>query len=168
MTVFGMKSGISCHLEQYIIFKDKMKYIITTLIFFMLSVQAFASIDHILGNEEIVYTTREITKAQVRKIFFGHQRTMNGVKIKLIFLPFDSAITRAFSKNVLGMSPKQLEDKLVSLYAQGEINKPLVIDNEKRAYIKMSKIEGGIGYLSEKWMVTIEEDGIKAIHILEE
>ena len=149
-----------------------MKHIIITLAFLFVSTIGFAAIPfnkRVASNGSLVLdNASSISKSEVRLLFFGQKRIYLGRKVRIYFQPWTSSITRRFSKNVLGLEVEQLKDKIESLYITGQSSKPAVLRSEKSMFKKLSSKTNSVGYISDKWLIKIDEEGrIKFIYIEE-
>jgi len=146
-----------------------MKYIITILFLFISSTSFSDEMfnKRIAANESLVVDqSSTISKSDVRRLFFGQKRVYLGRKIRIYFQPWTSTVTRRFSKNVLGMNVEQLKDKIESLYVTGQTAKPEILSSEKAMFKKLSSKANSIGYISDKWLIKVDEEGqIKFIYI---
>lgn len=88
------------------------------------------------------------TAAEVRRIFLRRQRFWrDGSLIAPVNLPAASPIRVAFSRAVLGRSPRQLAEFWNQLYFQG-ILPPPVLDSERAILLYVARTPGSIGYVS--------------------
>jgi len=147
-----------------------MKHIIITLLFLFVSITSYAEgpfNKRIAANESLALSPSDtIAKADVRRLFFGQKRIYKGRKVRIYFQPWTSSVTRRFSKNVLGLNVEQAKDKIESLYITGQSTKPEVLVSEKAMFKKLSSKMNSIGYISDKWLIKIDEEGrIKFIYI---
>lgn len=118
-----------------------------TIVAFGFSVSCYAA-----GPAEVIANrsarTQTLTVDEVRAIFtLKRSHWPNGLRIHVVVLPRDSLVTRKFAYDILRMSAYMFYDSLEASYATGKTNIPTFVASEQDVIIKVSTIEGGIGFV---------------------
>jgi hypothetical protein len=100
---------------------------------------------------------------EVRRIYLLRRRFWrDGSPVHPVNLPAASPARVAFSRTVLGRTPRQLGDYFNDLYFHGT-RPPPVLDSERAVLLYVARVRGAVGYVSAAALATPEAGGVKVL-----
>lgn len=100
---------------------------------------------------------------EVRRIYMLRRRFWrDGSAVHPVNLPAASPARIAFSRTVLGRTPRQLADYFNDLYFHGT-RPPPVLDSERAVLLYVARVRGAVGYVSAAALATPEAGGVKVL-----
>ncbi|WP_141565220.1 hypothetical protein [Ectothiorhodospira sp. PHS-1] len=113
----------------------------------------------VVANDSI--TQNALPLATVRAIFSLRVQSLDGHKLTVFVLDPRGPVHAAFSKDVLGVFPYQLESAWNRSIFSGTSRGPVVVNSEAEMRHRVANTVGGIGYLSPP----VIDEGIRILNI---
>ncbi|MCG5512411.1 hypothetical protein [Ectothiorhodospira shaposhnikovii] len=113
----------------------------------------------VVVNDSI--TQNALPLATVRAIFSLRVQSLNGHKVTVFVLDSRDPVHAAFSKDVLGVFPYQLEAAWNRSIFSGASRGPVIVGSEAEMRRRVANTVGGIGYLSQP----VTGAGIRVLNI---
>ncbi len=102
----------------------------------------------VIANADVDPGRDSITPAELRRIFMLRKRFWaDGRRIAPVNLPAADSLRRAFSRAVLGQSPRDLADYWNDLYFHG-VEPPPVMESQQAVELYVARTPGAVGYVS--------------------
>lgn len=100
---------------------------------------------------------------EVRRIFMLRRRFWrDGSPVHPVNLPAASPARVAFSRAVLGRTPRQLANYFNDLYFHGT-RPPPVLESERAVLLYVARVRGAVGYVSAASLAAPEAGGVKVL-----
>jgi hypothetical protein len=104
-----------------------------------------------------------LNAGEVRRIFLLRRRFWrDGSPIHPVNLPAASATRLAFSRAVLGGTPRELTDYFNDLYFHGT-RPPPVLESERAVLLYVARVPGAVGYAPAAALAAPEAAGVKVL-----
>ena len=105
------------------------------------------------GQELFIVTDKDfqeenITIEEVKDIFLGKKRFINGKKILVMNYEFDHSVRRCFEKMVLKKSVRSIERYWQKAYYKG-LRPPKIVKSEEMLFSYMQEVQPSIGYIKK-------------------
>ncbi|CAA6824825.1 MAG: Unknown protein [uncultured Sulfurovum sp.] len=89
-----------------------------------------------------------ITIQEVKEIFLGKKRFINGKKILVMNYEFNHSVRRCFEKTVLKKSVRSIERYWQKAYYKG-LRPPKIVKSEEMLFSYMQEVQPSIGYIEK-------------------
>lgn len=98
----------------------------------------------------LVEQYRELSRADLREIFFGRQtRWPDGSPLRVFVLPDKHPVHIRFAKEVLGIYPYQLRSAWDRMIYSGTGTPPAVVETLEQMQVQIRNTPGAIGYIKK-------------------
>lgn len=119
------------------------------LVIFLIWYGSFAEEILIIGNKNL--PVDKLSIYEVRLIFLKKKLFIKNVKLVPVNLSPFNPLRKKFNKYILGMDKEQLILYWNTMYLNG-IDPPIVLSSQRAVIKFVSKVKGGIGYISPKYL----------------
>lgn len=106
--------------------------------------------DSVVTPFSLVEQYRELSRAELREIFFGRQtRWPDGSPLRVFVLPDKHPVHIRFAKEILGIYPYQLRSAWDRMIYSGTGTPPVVVESLEQMKKQIRITPGAIGYIEE-------------------
>lgn len=128
-----------------------------------------SAISQVAPIKNIQPYTYSISKHEVYWIYTLKTRFWpDGTKITVFYLDFNSPTHIAFCKNVLNVNPINFQNSVDTYINAGNAAYFRKANSEYEVYKQVSRINGAVGYVSDKiLLINIGNDNVREINITE-
>ncbi len=118
-------------------------------IIFLICIQSYGEQILIIGNKKL--PADHLSRYEVKLIFLKKKLFIKGVRLVPVNLSPFNPLRKKFNKYILKMDNEQLNLYWNNMYFNG-IDPPVVLSSQRAVVEFVSKIKGGIGYITPKYL----------------
>lgn len=128
-----------------------------------------SAIAQVAAIKNIQPSTYTISRHEVYWIYTLKTRFWSdGTKITVFYLDFNNPTHVAFCKNVLGVNPISFQNSVDTYINVGNAAYFRKANSEYEVYRQVSRINGAVGYVSDKiLLINVGNDNVREINITE-
>lgn len=117
-----------------------------------------------IANSEVPINV--LSYEQLKAIFtLQTQKWDDGTKILVIMLPDDSAITKRFLSEHLGLNVYRFRELVDAKIYSGKARPPVLVDSEREVFSAIIRLNGSIGFANGSIIIGDNKNGYKKIQI---